>query len=171
MDYEELEEYLDMNWINDIREEEKEYDKFYSATLSSVNVIFVLVNDGKIDNVETRRLVLDNESRLSWLCLVENMDEFLCKGYVVSNMLKYSVVVKPEDILSGDMNNMLKCDIVESSNDIFFEPTVRFMHDINCVCCIMEKKSLMSKNNTTRRVYLGLGKSKVGKGTRKRIFK
>ncbi len=171
MDYEELEEYLDMNWINDVREEEKEYDKFYSAGLSSVNVIFVLVNDGKIDNVKTRRLVLDNDSRLSWLCLVENMDEFLRKGYVVSNVLKYSVVAKPEDILRGDMNNMLKYDIVESSSDIVFEPTVRFMHDISCVCCIMEKKCLKSKNSTTRRVYVELCKSKVGKGTRKRIFK
>ena len=180
MDYDELEEYLDMNWINDIREEEKEYDKFYIDKLSSVNVIFVLVNDGKIYDVKTRRLKLDKESKLSWLCLLENMNDFLCKGYIVSNILKYSLIAEPEDVLSGDINNKLKSNVVESSSDIFFEPTVRFFHDISCVCCIMEKKSLPNKNNnTTRRVYVELGKgkgnvcnkSKINKGTRKRFFK
>ena len=172
MNYDDLEEYLDTSWINDVRKEEEDFDKFYVAVVKNVNIIFVLVNEGKIEDVNMNSCELDDNSSLNWESMMSLSEPFLRKGYIISNILKYSVRATPEDVLSGDMNDeLIKWEELEPSCDINFEPTVRFMHDICCLCFIMDKKVSLRKNKTTRRVYLDLEK-KVGRSvTRKRYMK
>ena len=46
----EMDDYLDTDWIGEVREEERAFDRYYVAPMRYINVFFMRVDGGRVGN-------------------------------------------------------------------------------------------------------------------------
>ena len=160
-----IEEYLDREWIERSRKQELEYNKYYVTPLKKINIYFLFIDGDKLDRCENRVLYMDVPNVISWEEMLPLVNSYISQGYFMSKRLKYSMTALPEEILEGKWDSSSSWHDVGLSSDIYFGEITGFMHDIACVVCIMLKRKptlLPGKmgNNTTRRIYMDLDGAK-----------
>lgn len=156
-----IEEYLDTEWIEHSRQQEIEYNKYYVTPLKKVNIYFLFIDGDNLDRCEHRSIYMDVPNVLSWEEMLPLVNGYISQGYCMSKRLKYSMTASPEEILEGKWDSSSSWHDVGVSSDIYFGDMTGFMHEIACVVCIMLKRNyrVLSGNrcnNTTRRIYMDL---------------
>ena len=173
MDYE-LDEYLDTAWLDRVKMEESQYDKYYVQDQKRIKIFFLLTQYGNIVGNQCVTIPLSRPNVVLWEDMYEYVQQYLSKGYVMCDKLKYSYEASPEEIVDGGVpiNGGGRWERVDVSSDMYLGNIVEFMHDLTCVVCVMKKNDprSVSTNSTTRRVYMGVNGNNRSRTRKSRIF-
>lgn len=157
-----LDDMMDMTWIDEIRKTENVYNKYYVSPMWNINVFFLLVCGDDMVGCETGCVAMGTPNVVGWDEMLPLISEYISRGYVLSKRLKYSVTASPDEVLNNRWEGTARWDDVGKSCDIHFGDITEFMHDTSCVACVMMRgvgtesvRSSKSKN-ATRRVYVNL---------------
>jgi hypothetical protein len=177
----ELDDYLDTDWIGEVREEERAFDRYYVAPMRYINVFFMRVDGGRVgkrDDItgyDRVTLTLGEPNVVRWSDMLPLMGTYFKEGYVLRARQKYGMTATPEQVIgAGGEGTGLGGRLIEiaSSEDVYFGDTVEFMHDVSCIVCVMYRarardrdRDTGGQNNKTTRVirYGGGNKSSTRK--------
>lgn len=178
----EMDDYLDTDWIGEVRAEELAFDRYYVAPMRYINVFFMRVDGGSVgkrDDItgyDRVTLTLCEPNVVRWSDMLPLMGTYFRDGYVLRTRLKYGMTATPEQVIGrGGLGTGTGGRLTESSSseDVYFGDTIEFMHDVSCVVCVMYRdrdrdrdRSTGGQNNkTTRSIRYGGGNKS---STRKR---
>lgn len=172
-EYDDIIEDLDISWIDEFEQNDKEYKIYYTEDISFIKVHYVYINtNNEIEKVKEDKVLLKTNGILQKEELLS-----IIKSNLYSDQLKYSLM----SILKFNLNiepihlkNFLKnknpifgsqfLQVVNRLDTIKFEKSISMFHDINDIIIIFHKKH----NNTsvTKKSHI---KSLASKKTKKRI--
>ena len=92
---------LDDDWIKDIEEEEKVYNKFYTSNPNYVNVYITYLNkDNEIIHIKTTSISLQNNILLKskLIYYISKYSRFHKKRYSCFDIIKYNIDVNSKQI-------------------------------------------------------------------------
>jgi hypothetical protein len=143
---------LDDDWIKDIEEEEKVYNKFYTSNPNYVNVYITYLNkDNEIIHIKTTSISLQNNILLKskLIYYISKYSRFHKKRYSCFDIIKYNI-----DVNSKQINDYIENESsykylqsVSKIHDIHWKNSVEILHPINSLY-IFYKPSL--KTSSTR---------------------
>ncbi len=121
-------EELDITWINDIEDIEKDNDIFYKEKINEITLIFLYINNNQVESTKKEYFELQTPGVLS----KENLIDLINKNkinnsikYSLSSLLKFNINIEPEHI-----KNFVQEDDVKTKQDLFFSK-IKNVDDIN----------------------------------------
>ena len=134
-------DHIDESWATSYKNTNKEYDLFYQNDVNVIHISSIYINN----NNEIQQITNDKkELSISNYLTKNEITEFIkCKMKILNegggggikniSIFKYNINIEPEnveDLLMGNHNfNYLMP--VKKINDIYFEKTITFFHDLN----------------------------------------
>lgn len=162
-------EELDITWINDIEDIEKDNDIFYKEKINEITLIFLYINNNQVESTKKEYFELQTPGVLS----KENLIDLINKNkknnsikYSLSSLLKFNINIEPEHI-----KNFVQDDNIKINKDLFFSKiknvddikwddsinmfeslnTLYFVYTIKRTTNSSTKKVIFKKQNTTRK--------------------
>lgn len=142
-----LEEIMDISWIKEFKEAEKDYEDLYCENVKSINVKYIYVNkDNEIKKYNQEEYILKEDNVLSeqeLINIIKKSQE--SKKYKMSSILKYNLHVDPKEIVENKLINYEKfLTEVKEIKDVIFEDTIKCYQNMNIIYIIyseIEKKN------------------------------
>jgi len=153
--------------IEDFKNKEKKYDKFYRKDVTFINICFVYINlQNEIVHVKKeKKYIRDNLfSQYDFLKMLKNNNQLFENSFYFDKCIQYNFSLQPENIQQY-FKQSEKFDflhIYNYSQDVFFEKTIQFFDHLNSMYFLFkEEKKSSDKNskNKTRKVYYSAKKS------------
>ena len=155
---------LDDDWINNFENTDKLYKDFYKDDLYYVNLRVIYINrESEIEKLKQESILMSKPNHITR----EEMIEILKKNsidndkrYSLLSILKYNVLIEPDDIKLYLINNNEQeyLSLIKNIDSVVFEKSINMFHDLNDLILIFyEKSSELKKpdaNNTTKKIYL-----------------
>ena len=149
-------EKLDMSWILNFENTDKEYKSFYKDDLSRINIHFIYVNTSN----EIQRVKKCFFSLKPLNCLTkENIINILKKNSIVNNIryklqsiLQYNIDIDPQNLSMILKNNPINfLNIIKNIDDITWKKTIKIFQDLNDLFFIFYENNIF---NTSKKIYL-----------------
>ena len=141
--------------ISCLYEEKNLYDYFYIENVKNIYIQFFYVNKKEIIYKKKIKYCLKNENQLTREeinKLYLSFKNYNSYSYKLNKILKYNFSLKEKEIypfLKAKNISLLKS--IEHNENIFFEPTIIFFHELNEIFFILQKEE--SQHNNTKKVY------------------
>ena len=164
-------ESLNLEYLNEFDNLEKNYNKFYAKEVSTIKLFFIYINkNNEIYHVKSENETLDNtyltNERL--LYLIKNNQYNLFKKHKLVSLLQFNIDLDHTDLKKFVLNeiqpNYLKS--LKIIDTLKFNNSIKFLEDINSMYFIYT--NIDSIYNTTKKIMLKSTKSKA-KTRRKQI--
>lgn len=144
---------------------EKSYNKFYNETVNTVKLLYFYINeDNTIYNIKSEYELLDNSclTKERLIYLIKKNQCNLCNKHKLIGLLKYNIDFDHTDLqhfLSDKIANnfFISLKIID---DIKFNKTISFLHDLNCVIFLFSN-NIPSIHNNTKKINITTNKSKT----------
>ena len=166
------EELEDTSWMDLLEKEEEDYKSFYKENVDIVKIFYTYVDsDNKIYNVKKDNLLIENNkiNRDELIYILKKNKQNNNKNHKLISVLQYNIDLEPEDVLNylkqKEKYNFLT--IVSKINDILWNDTINIFKNLNSLHIVYYEEP-KKKLSTTKKVYIGNGKLKRKKHTRKR---
>ena len=155
---------LDDEWIKNFENNDKLYQDFYKDDLYYINLRIIYINrDNNIEKIRNQPLLLTNKNKIlreEIIGILKNNSIDNNTSYGLLSILKYNIVLEPDEIknylINNDTNSYLS--VVKNIDTITFDKSISMFHDLNDLIFVFYEKSkeLMKKNlnNTTKKIYL-----------------
>lgn len=161
-----LEEILDISWIKEFKEAEKDYEDLYCENVKSINVIYIYVNkDNEIKKYNQEEYILKEENILSeqeLINIIKKSQE--SKKYKMSSILKYNIHVDPKEIIEHKIINYDKyLTEIKQVKDIIFEETIKCYQNMNSIYVIYCEIVKNNNRKKTEKYKLKLNNKKSRK--------
>ena len=162
-------EELDITWINDIEDIEKDNDIFYKEKINEITLIFLYINNNEVENTKKDYFDLKTPGVLS----KENLIELINKNkinnsikYSLSSLLKFNINIEPENIKNFVIDNDIKnyntlfFSKIKNIDDIKWNDSISMFENLNTLYFVYTikksnnsstKKVVFKKQNTTRK--------------------
>ena len=142
--------YIDNSWINDLENEEANYNDFYKIQQTQITCYILCIDHlNNISKIKKDSLRINNNKIDSCeiaFCFEKNRK----KSYMLSNILVFNVDVTTDDVISGSIDkNYLTSH--SPFSDIYIEQTISMFHKVNTVFIFAKEQN---NNKTTRKVYI-----------------
>lgn len=153
-------------WLENLKNLEKNYDIFYSEPVNNVNIVFFYVNNGELEKIRQENVDITNGVlNKDQLIYIINDNKHMGKiKYFLTSILKYNVTIEPNKIHSflTDESEELSSDYVylqklKSVNNVRFSDTITMFNDFNSLYIIFNKNK--PSKNQTKKVNLGKGRN------------
>ena len=137
-------------------EEKDLYDYFYVENVKNIYIQFFYVNKKEIVHKKKIKYYLKNEnnfSREELNKLYLSFKNYNNHSYKLNKILKYNFSLTQKEVypfLKAKNISLLKS--IEHNENIYFEPTIHFFHELNEIFIILQKEE--SIHNNTKKVYL-----------------
>ena len=164
-----MEEELDLTWINNLENIEKDNDIFYKEKINEITLIFIYINNNEVENTKKDYLELKTPGVLS----KENLIDLINKNkinnsikYSLSSLLKFNINIEPEHIKNFVIDTNIKkhqdlfFSKIKNVDDIKWNDSINMFEHLNTLYFVYTvkkpnnsstKKVLFNKKNTTRR--------------------
>jgi hypothetical protein len=156
---------LDDDWINNFETTDKLYKDFYKDDLYYVNLRIIYINrENEIEKLKQESFLMSKPNSISREEILEILKKKSIdndKRYSLLSILKYNIVLEPDDIKlylynkSGDEY----LSIMKNIDAVVFNKSICMFHDLNDLILIFYEKSLELKrpdaNKSTKKIYLG----------------
>ena len=164
-----MEEKLDLTWIDNIENIEKDNDIFYKEKINEITLIFLYINNNEVENTKKDYLELKTPGILS----KENLIELINKNkinnsikYSLSSLLKFNINIEPEHIKNFVLDTDIKThqDLffskIKNIDDIKWNDSINMFENLNTLYFVYivkksnnssTKKVIFKKQNTTRK--------------------
>lgn len=142
-----LEEIMDISWIKEFKEAEKDYEDLYCENIETIKIKYIYVNKNneiKSCNEEMYNLTKENIlSEQELINIIKKSQE--SKKYKLLSILKYNLHVDPKEIVENKLINYEKfLTEVKEIKDVIFEDTIKCYQNMNIIYIIyseIEKKN------------------------------
>lgn len=141
--------------ISCLYEEKDLYDYFNIEDVKKIYIQFFYVNKQEIVYKKKINYCLKNENQLTREeinKLIFSFKNYNSQSYKLNKILKYNFSLKAKEIypfLKAKNVSLLKS--IEHNENIFFEPTITFFHELNEIFFILQKEEI--QHNNTKKVY------------------
>tara|TARA_B100000470_G_C19789672_1_gene391558 strand:+ start:1305 stop:1844 length:540 start_codon:yes stop_codon:yes gene_type:complete len=167
---------LDDTWINQIEEEEKEYNSFYKEPNETIKVFYTYINcENKIyhikkDNIELNNNILDKITLLYLLKKHQNHNNI---SHKLISILQYNIDLEPQELVLylKKEENFNFLSIKSNIMAIKWDDTVNLLKDLNSLHILFYESSKLKKNHTknqTKKVFIKPNRKLKRKLTRKK---
>lgn len=155
---------LDDDWINNFETTDKLYKDFYKDDLYYVNLRIIYINrENEIEKLKQESFLMSKPNSISRDEILEILKKNTVdndKRYSLLSILKYNIVLEPDDI-KFYLNNTSReeyLSVIKNIDSVVFNKSISMFHDLNDLILIFYEKSLEFKkpdaNNTTKKIYL-----------------
>jgi len=141
--------------ISCLYEEKDLYDYFHIEDVKNIYIQFFYVNKKEIIHKKKINYSLKNENQLSreeinkLYLSFKNYNNYT---YKLNKILKYNFSLKEKEIYSFlKAKNISLLKSIEHKENIYFEPTITFFHELNEIFIILQKEETI--HNNTKKVY------------------
>lgn len=180
---------LDETWITDFENLDNEYRNFYCEDLKFLTLNYIyLNNEAEIFKIHKEQYNLNNSGLLTKEELLHLIKKNIIsdnKKYYLLSILKYNINIEPVNLRSLLTNNDLLLlgnnylQIVRNIDDIRFEKSITFFHNLNSLFIIFNEKNnnkqLIKNSNLniisssfTKKIYIN---SNTKKKTKRKQYK
>jgi len=171
---------LDVKWLREFKEQEKDYNMFYKDKPTSVKLYFLYVNHYNVveffkndtyllnqeksyDDASAEEAILRKDVLLS---IIKNNTELNGRKYKLVSLLKFNLDIEPEDIISMTLDKQDGTDYLSSEKeikDIIFHDTICIFQDINSLFFVYQERLKIAQAQTvsgaegtprTKKIYL-----------------
>ncbi len=155
---------LDDGWINEFKNTDKLYKDFYKDDLYYINLRVIYINrENEIDKLKQESFLMTKPNYITREEIIEILKKNSIdneKRYSLLSMLKYNIVLEPDNI-NMYLNNKIDHEylsVITNIDTIVFDKSINMFHDLNDIILIFyEKSSELKKsdaNNTTKKIFL-----------------
>jgi len=158
---------FDDSWINEYELNEKDFEKFYTQPVSSIEVVFLYINkENELEKIKKKKHVLETKNKLSREKLIkiikENIVDHKIK-YSLLSILQHNITLNPNELGSYltneeiDMNEHSEnvfFNLVSEIDDIYFEDSISFFRSLDSIFVIFYESTKKLRKNSTKKIYL-----------------
>jgi len=156
---------MDIEWINEFEKEDKLYENFYKENIKQINICYFYIDESNdISNIIKEKYTLQKENILTkeeLVYLIKHNCIKKEKKHRLLSILQYNYKGNTENIISN-VNDMTDEENYLSSlhyiNEVKWEPTIKFMHNLNTLYIIYYVSKKL-KNSNTKKVKINLSSS------------
>jgi hypothetical protein len=153
-------EKLDTEWLEDFKDEECVYHKYYKEPVTSIQLYFLYIENKELIDVDRQQCVVENgilkkEVIVSLIKEYQRnykLNNYKLNNYKLNSLLRYNIDLNPEDIT--DYLNETKRDRFLTPekylDDIHFDDSIAMLQDLNALYFIYTQDSSVQKNQTRR---------------------
>ena len=166
-----MEEELDVNWINEIDDIEKNNDIFYKEKINEIAIIFIYVNNNETEYIKKDFIELDTPGLLEKEKLLKLINDNKINNsikYNLTSLLKFNIDLEPENIKNFTIDKNIDQNIyfkkIKTVDTIYWNDAISMFESLNTLFFIYTKKKsdpssnhsntkrvIFKKNNTTRK--------------------
>jgi hypothetical protein len=155
---------LDDDWINNFDNVDKLYKDFYKDDLYYVNLRVMYINrENEIEKLKQESFLMSTPNNITRDEILEMLKKNSVdndKKYSLLSILKYNIVLEPDDIKlylnNGNGEDYLS--VMKNIDSVVFNKSINMFHDLNDIILIFYEKSLELKKldakNATKKIYL-----------------
>jgi hypothetical protein len=169
--FEETQE-LDENWIQDFKENDKNYEIFYSDDIYYVKMHCIYIDKlSNIAKVKEDKIFLTSPNNISREEILGILKKNSLKNgikYSVMSILRYNIDIEPLDVKhflnEKELSSYSFLTPIKNIDAISFKKTISMFHDLNNLFIIFyekDKTHMISRENITKKVYLSNGHKKT----------
>jgi len=168
-EYNEYNNKLDDDWINNFEKTDELYQDFYKDDLYYINLKYIYVSRAnEIEKIKQESFLMSRPNYISREEILQILKKSVTdddRRYSLLSILKYNITldaeeikkfVLHEDIQDNEERNYLK--IIKNIDAIALEKTINMLHDLNDIILIFYEKSnelkVVNPHTSTKKIYL-----------------
>ena len=149
---------MDDKWLDELEEEEEEYDIFYKDITDIIKVNYIYINDEKkIYHIKKENIDLDSNilDKAQLIYLLKKNKDYNNLSHKIISILQYNIDIKPQDInlFMKEPDNFNFLTINDNIDDIKWEDTINLFKDMNTLYIIYYKPPFKPKKQT-KKIYI-----------------
>lgn len=159
---------IDLSWLDEFKEEENTFFKFYSKKVDFVNLVYIYSKQDEIVFLKTEKYnitnntVRDNEI----ITLAKKNQKLNGINFTFKHICSYEFPVKPSEVKSYIAHDKPNTNTFFKSygciQDIQFKDTIELFQDLNTLYFIYGEGKT-KKHSTTKKVYITHSNKKTRK--------
>jgi hypothetical protein len=151
---------LDYAWIEEFKNIEQSYDKYYKSIPNKITSYIIFINkNNEVDHLLANQTMLDKNGIFAKEKLISLINKYKKnKRYHFIKILKYNITVDPININklidSSDGNTDNYMTPINNIQSIKYHDTIKMLHNINALFVLYREKSsihLDTQKQTRRR--------------------
>ena len=154
---------LDLSWIQDFENLDKEYKNYYTEDMSFIKINSIYVNNNNsIDKIKEDKIILKTPGILQkedLLRIIKNNTFSNQIKYRLLSILKFNINIEPENLKTfmRSKNTTIGSSFLQSIKNIDsikFEKSISIFHDINEIIIIFHNNIINNKSIGTRKIFI-----------------
>jgi len=154
---------LDLSWIQDFENLDKEYKNYYTEEMSFIKINSIYVNNNNsIDKIKEDKIILKTPGILQkedLLRIIKNNTFSNQIKYRLLSILKFNINIEPENLKTfmRSKNTTIGTSFLQSIKNIDsikFEKSISIFHDINEIIIIFHNNINNNKSIGTRKIFI-----------------
>lgn len=147
---------LDMKWLDDVEQHNRDYGKFYKDDVFNIKVVFIYTDVNKnIEYVSTKNVDLENKNAFTQdelVNVIHRSNQINRKKYRLLKCYLYNLDIEPDD-LQEFIRNKNKYDtsnvdipffqLIDVARNIVIQPTISQFQKMNTLYLIMGERDVM----------------------------
>jgi hypothetical protein len=165
IEFNEIEEILDDDWIHSFHKEDELYKDFYKDDVYYTDIKVVYVNrNNEIEKIKQTPFLMSKPNCISRDEILEILMKSALEDerkYTLLSILRYNILLEPEQIkhyITTSPESTSDLHVIKNIDTIYFDKTIHMFQDLNDIILIFYEKSGELKQtdpkNCTKRVYL-----------------
>lgn len=154
---------LETDFLNDFKNKEKEYFKFYRENVSSITIFLLYVNiNNELVYVKKNKKKLTNNTfdENMFFSIIKKNRYFNKKKYIFDSCNQYNFNLLPENVenfvLNENVDNYYFMTTYCSIEEIKFDKTIDFFSELNSLYFLFKEEP--NGNNKTKRIFINTNK-------------
>jgi hypothetical protein len=164
---------LDLSWIQEFENLDKEYKNYYTEDINFIKIHSIYVNNDSIDKIKEDIIILKSPGILQkeeLLRIIKNNSFSNQIKYSLLSILKFNINIEPQNLktfLRTKNTNIgsLFLQSIKNIDSIKFEKSISLFHDINEIIIIFHHK-INNKSIGTKKIFINPNKK-----TKRKQFK
>ena len=152
-------EKLDTDWLEDFKDEENLYNKFYKEPNTSIRLYLLYIKNKELIQVETRPAcplaangLLPKEHIMA---LIKEYQNWSGETYKLTALLRYNIDLSPDDITDFLQDTKAPAQFLTPEKyleDIHYHDSIPFFQDLNALYFIYTADAVTGSLNQTKRI-------------------
>ena len=164
---------LDMKWLDDVEEHNREYGKFYKDDIFNIKVVFIYTDVNKnIEYVSSKNVDLENKNIFTQnelVSVIHTNNQINKKRFRLLKCYLYNLDIEPDDlkdfIRNNNKYNVSKADtpffhLIDVARNIIIQPTISQFQKMNTLYLVMGERDVIDGKRHGNRPHTQEGKTR-----------
>ena len=178
-DYENDVDNLDVKWLDDVEQHNREYGKFYKDDIFSIKIVFIYTDVNKnIEHVSSKNVDLENKNIFTQnelVSVIHTNNQINKKRYRLLKCYLYNLDIEPDDLKDFIRNNnkydVSKTDtpffhLIDVARNIVIYPTISQFQKMNTLYLVMGERDVIDGKRYGNTAHTQEGKTRKVKRVR-----
>lgn len=178
-DYENDFDNLDIKWLDDVEQHNREYGKFYKDDIFNIKIVFIYTDVNKnIEYVSSKNVDLENKNIFTQnelVSVIHTNNQINKKRYRLLKCYLYNLDIEPDDLKDFIRNNnkydVSKMDtpffhLIDVARNIVIQPTISQFQKMNTLYLVMGERDVIDGKRHGNTPHTQEGKTRKVKRVR-----